>query len=93
MKPSELIPGVRYKVTKASNDGTLQVNDQISRADDGSIICHDEDGGWLDKKDVAEALEGVDMAIDIEYGRRRLSMLRARVKKTQLDYGLEDSLE
>ena len=55
--------GMRYIVTKASDDGTFQTGDHISVNTAGSINCI-EAQGWIDACDVAEASAG--MAVDID---------------------------
>ena len=54
--------GVRYVVTKGSDDGTLDVGDHIWLERD-LIHCR-EAQGWIAPEDTAEAMQGVEVAVD-----------------------------
>lgn len=66
--------GLRYVVTKASDDGTFNVGDHIWPEQDGSISCR-EAGGWVDEADVPEAIKGVETTIDREWANTKLAGL------------------
>ena len=73
-------PGTRYIVTKASDDGTFEVGDRIMLEDDSSVI-NQQAGGWLDSADVAEATQGMEVAIDHEWYARRRAELQAELAR------------
>lgn len=58
--------GIRYVVTKGSDDGTFSPGDHISLAEDGSITCQ-EAFGWINACDVAAAIKGMEAEIDWEW--------------------------
>jgi len=57
-----VIPGIRYRVTRASDDGTFQVGDVVSLCHDGDIMFHAKALGeitsWVRATDVPEAIVG-----------------------------------
>ena len=57
-----LEPGVRYVVTKGSDDGTLEVGNHIWLERD-LILCR-EAQGWIAPEDTAEAMRGVEVAVE-----------------------------
>lgn len=64
-----LEPGVRYIVTKGSDDGTLEVGDHIWLEDD--LVYYREAQGqprgkvpWITMGDIDKALQGVEITID-----------------------------
>jgi len=59
----KMIPGIRYIVTKPSDDGTFELNDHIGMNDDGSIMIS-ETGGWLTADAVEEATKGMEVVIN-----------------------------
>lgn len=65
MKPT-LERGIRYIVTKGSDDETLAAGDHIW-IDGNDCLCSREGQGWIDREDVAEVLEGVQVAIDNQW--------------------------
>lgn len=71
-----LEPGVRYVVTKGSDDGTLDVGDHIWLERD-LIHCR-EAQGWIAPEDTAEAMQGVEVAVDMQW-------LKARIGRTMVD--------
>lgn len=72
-------PGKRYKVTKASDDGTFEVGDHVWLNDDGSINCL-EANGWIDACDVPFATKGMVVGIDQEWVALRIRMLQANLE-------------
>lgn len=64
-------PGMRYIVTKASDDETFQIGDHIRLEPNGAILCI-EALGWVDADDVPAALVGMEYTPDIEYAKRKL---------------------
>lgn len=65
----ELLPKVRYVVTKSGKDGTLKEGDIIKLEEDGILICVDEKG-WLEPDEIPSAIEGIETKIDVEYYNR-----------------------
>lgn len=65
--------GVRYVVTKGSDDGTLDVGDHIW-LERGLVHCR-EAQGWIAPKDTAEAMQGVEVAVDEQW-------LKTRIRRT-----------
>lgn len=64
-----LEPGIHYIVTKGSDDGTLEVGDQIWREDD--LVHYREAQGqprgkvpWITMGDIDKALQGVEVTVD-----------------------------
>lgn len=58
--------GVRYIVTKGSDDGTLMIGEHVW-LDNGGCLQSREGQGWIDPENVAEVLIGVEVAIDREW--------------------------
>ncbi len=73
--------GAWYVVTKPSDDGTFEVGDHISLCSDGAIAQ-----GWIDAKDAADAMRGVEVIVDSEWILIRRSRLLADLEKLE---GLE----
>jgi len=63
---NDYITNTRYIVTKQSNDETLVIGDQITLNENGILLNHTA-RGWLDAKEVAEAMQGLEVKIDKEY--------------------------
>lgn len=64
-------PGIRYIVTKGSDDGTFQACDHIWVNQDGSVSCR-EAMGWIDAEHVQEAMAGVEYEPDRAWAQRKL---------------------
>lgn len=58
--------GVRYVVTKASDDGTFETGDHISLNADGSINCR-QARGWIEECDVESSTKCMEVEIDREW--------------------------
>jgi len=67
-------PGVRYIVTKPSDDFTFEVGDHIKLLADGCIECK-EAQGWITSQDVPEATKGMEYEVDHEWIERRKAKL------------------
>ena len=63
---NELKKGVRYIVTRGSDDGTLLDGDRIQMDIDGALLCA-EANGFIPHEDVEEALKGAVLEIDKEW--------------------------
>ena len=77
-----LQPGVRYVVTRDSNNREFQCGDHIWLADDGSIICR-EAMGWMPEEDVADATEGMEVAIDATWMEKERKRLERELSRLQ----------
>jgi hypothetical protein len=77
--------GAWYVVTKQGDNGTFEVGDHISLCVDGAIACK-EAQGWIDAKDAADAMRGVEVIVDSEWILTRRSRLLADLEKLE---GLE----
>lgn len=64
-------PGMRYIVTKASDDGTFQVGDHILIEQDGSISCQ-EAHGWVEKEYIQEAMQGIEYEPDRAWAKQQI---------------------
>jgi len=64
-------PGIRYIVTKGSDDGTLQAGDHISLNEDGTVSCI-EAMGWIEAEHVPEAMAGIEYEPDRAWAKRKL---------------------
>jgi hypothetical protein len=78
MKASDMQPGLRYIVTKASKNGEFQIGDRVQLEDDGAISNVDA-GGWMAVEDVPEATESAEFAIDAEWLARRKAELQMQL--------------
>ena len=78
MRPSEMKLGVRYIVTKPSKNYEFQVGDHLWIYADGAISCS-EAGGFMPKEDVAEATEGMLVAVDAAWQAIRREKLQAQI--------------
>lgn len=79
---NDMIPNMRYVVTHPSLCGTLQINDHIWKATDGTIMCR-EAQGWIPKDEVDEATKGFLIVLDIDYINKRKQELQDQLN--QLD--------
>lgn len=79
----EMKAGIRYRVTKASNDETLQVGDQVLLDSDGDLILYSKNAGWIDAPKVAKATNGWEIAVDREWVENRLAKLREQVAELE----------
>ena len=75
-----MTPGIRYIVTRGSDDGTLEVGDHVELCDDGTIECL-EAQGWVSKEDAAAALVGVTVEVDHEWHAARRAKLLAELER------------
>lgn len=75
-------PGIRYIVTKGSDDGTLQVGDHISQNEDGTVSCI-EAKGWVAKNDVPEAIKGMEYEPDRAWAKQQIE----KAERIAKEYG------
>jgi hypothetical protein len=69
--------GIRYVVTKASDDETFEVGNHITLHEDGTILCT-EAQGWIEKEEVESSTKGMECEIDREFiDRKRAALERA----------------
>ena len=66
--------GLRYVVTKESDDGTFSVGDHIWMCVNGDVASQ-EAHGWIDKADIEEATRGMEVEVDSEWAERRRKKL------------------
>ena len=71
----EIKVGIRYEVVHPSNDGTLNLGDRVSLAENGDLMDYSANG-WIDAEDVSKALEGAVFEIDVAWYERRSARLR-----------------
>lgn len=77
-----MIPKVRYTVTKASNDGTFTVGDQVWLLEDGSIMSRQMEAS-IDPLEVPAATEGWKIEVDENWLNARLTKLRAEIAELE----------
>lgn len=58
---------VKYLITRKSDDGTFSPGDLISLREDGSIVAHNNGGGWVNPEDVEAGLRGAEYIVDPGY--------------------------
>jgi hypothetical protein len=66
--------GMRYIVTKDSNDGTFVVGDKIELLHDNAVGNWTVEG-WIDAVDVPEATAGMEVEIDTVWLNRKKDVL------------------
>jgi len=65
-------PGIRYIVTKGSDDGTFRAGEHIWLNKDGTVSCR-EAMGWIEAEHVSEAMAGVEYEPDRAWAQRKLA--------------------
>jgi hypothetical protein len=80
--------GMRYIVTKDSNDGTFVVGDKIELLHD-SAVGNWTVGGWIDAVDVQEATAGMEVEIDTVWLNRKKDVLQKQLD--QLNRKVQDA--
>jgi hypothetical protein len=71
---SDMKIGLRYVVTKGSDDGTFGRGDHIWASQDGSVCCQ-EAGGWIEAGCVAEGMLGIEFILDPVWAAREKARL------------------
>lgn len=84
-----MILKTRYIVTKASNDGTFTVGDQVWLVDDGSVMSRQMEG-WIDPPEVPAATEGWKIEVDENWLNARIAKLRAEIAKLERVANVQD---
>lgn len=77
-----MILKTRYIVTKASNDGTFTVGDQVWLLEDGSIMSRQMEG-WIDPHEVPAATKGWKIEVDKNWRDACIAKLRAEVAELE----------
>jgi len=72
--------GVRYVVTKGSDDGTLEIGEHVW-LDSQGCLCSREGQGWIDPPDLDEVLQGVEVVIDDQWYKSRISKLTKELER------------
>jgi hypothetical protein len=80
--------GMRYIVTKDSNDGTFVVGDKIELLHDNAVGNWTV-GGWIDAVDVPEATAGMEVEIDTVWLNRKKDVLQKQLD--QLNRKVQDA--
>ena len=80
--------GMRYIVTKDSNDGTFVVGDKIEPLHDNAVGNWTV-GGWIDAVDVPEATAGMEVEIDTVWLNRKKDVLQKQLD--QLNRKVQDA--
>ena len=76
MNFTDLREGTPYIVTKESDDGSLQVGDQVTLLPGGSLTNLQAEG-WLEPEDLLGAVVGAEFEVDrLRIQRRKESLLR-----------------
>ena len=75
---ADLVPGVRYVVTRGSDDETFRVGDRIFVDTDGDIVCK-ESGGWICEADAKAATRGLRAVINEEWAARQRADLERQL--------------
>jgi len=69
-----MVDGVRYIVTKGSEDGSFEVGDHVHLDTKGCIICR-EAGAWIDADEAHDATLGWCIEVDTEYAKLKEARL------------------
>ena len=80
--------GMRYIVTKDSDDGTFIVGDKIELLHDNAVGNWTV-GGWIDAVDVPEATAGMEVEVDIVWLNRKKDVLQKQLD--QLNRKVQDA--
>mgnify|MGYP001438178105 FL=1 len=80
--------GMRYIVTKDSNDGTFVVGDKIELLHDNAVGNWTV-GGWIDAVDVPEATAGMEVEVDTVWLNRKKDILQKQLD--QLNRKVQDA--
>lgn len=80
--------GMRYIVTKDSNDGTFVVGDKVELLHDNAVGNWTV-GGWIDAVDVPEATAGMEVEIDTVWLNRKKDVLQKQLD--QLNRKVQDA--
>ena len=80
--------GMRYIVTKDSDDGTFVVGDKIELLHDNAVGNWTV-GGWIDAVDVPEATAGMEVEIDTVWLNRKKDVLQKQLD--QLNRKVQDA--
>ena len=80
--------GMRYVVTKDSDDGTFVVGDKIELLHDNAVGNWTV-GGWIDEVDVQEATAGMEVEIDTVWLNRKKDVLQKQLD--QLNRKVQDA--
>lgn len=72
----EMKVGLPYIVTKASDDGTFEVGDNVAICSDGALMCRQAQG-WIEKEDLPFATKGMEIELDNESIEKRRQKLLA----------------
>ena len=80
--------GMRYTVTKDSDDGTFVVGDKIELLHDNAVGNWTV-GGWIDAVDVPEATAGMEVEIDTVWLNRKKDVLQKQLD--QLNRKVQDA--
>lgn len=78
MIPADMRPGMRYVVTRGSDDGTFVAGDHIWMLSDGDIMCK-EAAGWQEAADLPEVTLGMLVEVDAAWVERHRSRLQAEL--------------
>lgn len=84
----EMEHGMRYIVTKDSDDGTFVVGDKIELLHDNAVGNWTV-GGWIDAVDVPEATAGMEVEIDTVWLNRKKDVLQKQLD--QLNRKVQDA--
>ena len=80
--------GMRYIVTKDSNDGTFVVGDKIELLHDNAVGNWTV-GEWIDAVDVPEATAGMEVEVDTVWLNRKKDILQKQLD--QLNRKVQDA--
>jgi len=74
--------GIRYIVTKRSNDTSFLVGDHFTLQKNGTILCP-EAQGWMEAEAVPDATKGMEYRIDRQWVQQRKQVLEQELQQLQ----------
>jgi hypothetical protein len=80
---ADMVPGVRYIVTRESENNEFIKDDNIWMDNVGRV--HNANAnGWMDRDDVQESTKGMNMIIDKHFYIEKIKYLRSELKECEI---------